>query len=120
MSIEDRLNYTKVISERLKGIKKQFTDEQKLAFVKRMKNSKKWYENPEMLAARKKLYKEIKSKPVLQFTKEGIFLNEFKSVEEAVIFLGKPAKFSYCVGRVCRKTPKYKTYLGFKWEYKNK
>lgn len=114
MSIEEKTNYTK----RLKGIKKSFTLEQKIAFVERMKKSKKWYENPEMLEKRKKLFKDIKSKPVLQFTKEKHFLNEFKNVEQAVISLGKPAKFSYCIGRVCRQVPKCKTYLGFKWEYK--
>ncbi len=117
MSIEDRLNYTKIVGKRLKGISK-LNEEQKIAFVKRMQSSKKWYENPEMLEKRKKLLRDIKSKPVLQFTKEGHFLKEFKNVEQAVISLGKPAKFSYCIGRVCRQAPKCKTYLGFKWKYK--
>jgi len=104
-------------SERAKGIPR-LNEEQKIAFVARMKNSKKWYEDSKMLETRKKLLKDIKSKTVLQFTKEGDFLNEFKNVEQAVIFLGKPAKFSYCIGRVCRQAPKCKTYLGFRWEYK--
>ncbi len=55
-----------------------------------------------------------KSKPVLQFDKQGNFIKEFNSAKEATIAMGKPGKDD--IGRCCRGG--LKTAYGFIWKFK--
>ena len=55
-----------------------------------------------------------KSKPVLQYDKQGNFIAEFNSAKEATIAMGKPGKDD--IGNVCR--GKNKTAYGFIWKFK--
>lgn len=55
-----------------------------------------------------------KSKAVFQYSKEGIFIREYKSIAEAARFLG--VKSGSHVGECCR--GKIKNYKNFVWRYK--
>lgn len=57
------------------------------------------------------------SKPVLQFTKYGVFVAEYPSTTEAHRQTGvNQSSISHC----CRKKPRYKSAGGFVWCYKEK
>lgn len=57
---------------------------------------------------------ELKSKPIQQFTLEGKLVQEFNSIKDANIYLGKN---SHSIGRACR--GERKTAFGYIWQYKN-
>lgn len=61
----------------------------------------------------KKLIGKSFSKPVLQYTKDGKFIKEWKSGMDVVRELGINHSYECCNG-------KQKTSGGFKWKYKNK
>lgn len=104
-------------SKRLTGIRK-LTEEEKIAFVERMKNSKKWFEKPEVLKKRIEQIKKANSKPVIQYSKEGNFIQEYDSAVSAVLFLGLDKSKSGNINAVCRKDKSKKSYLGFVWKFK--
>lgn len=55
------------------------------------------------------------SKPVKQYTKDGIFVADYPSINEAN--RNVPKASSIAISKCCRKCPKYRTAGGFKWEY---
>lgn len=56
-----------------------------------------------------------KKNPVLQLDLDGNIVNEFESLTEAY---EKTGFYKTNISRVCKNLPKYKTYKGFKWKYK--
>lgn len=55
------------------------------------------------------------SKPVKQYTKTGIFVTDYPSINEA--HRNIPKASTIAISKCCRKCPKYITAGGFKWEY---
>ena len=59
---------------------------------------------------------EANAKTVLQFTLDGILLNEYSSCTSAALSLGKPKAFKSAIANACRGTTK--SSLGFIWQFK--
>lgn len=55
------------------------------------------------------------STPVKQYTKAGILVTDYPSINEA--HRNVPKASATAISRCCRKCPKYRTAGGFKWEY---
>ena len=58
----------------------------------------------------------VVSKPVLQFTKDGIFLREFKSASDAAVALDRRRRDGSQIGTCCN--GKQKSVFGFVWKWK--
>jgi hypothetical protein len=55
-------------------------------------------------------------KPILQYTKENIFIKEWSSIKQASAALSLSAS---CLSRCAKHRKGFCTAGGFKWEYKN-
>lgn len=58
----------------------------------------------------------VVSKPVLQFTKDGIFLREFKSASDAAVALDRRRRDGSQIGTCCN--GKQKSVFGYVWKWK--
>ena len=71
-----------------------------------------------MSAARKAYYSKIEiiGKAVLQFSKDGVFINEFISLSKAAEIVAGKKKYASNIMDCCK--GKKKTAYGFVWKYK--
>lgn len=60
----------------------------------------------------------VVSKPVLQYSKDGEFIKEHKSLSDAAEYVGKPRSSGSQITASCK--GKQKTTFGFIWKYKEK
>jgi len=60
---------------------------------------------------------DMMSIPVLQYSLDGVLINEYNSLTNAANAINIT---SIQISKVCRKLPRYKTAGGFKWEFKEK
>ena len=84
-----------------------------------MKSAKKWYNDEETFKYIIEKATEAKKKPILQYSLEGEYLNEFPSAIEAILHIGKPRKCSNVLNGVTSGKRGRKTAYGYIWKYKN-
>lgn len=80
-----------------------------------------WLQSKRKKAITAKSNTERKSKPILQFDKQGNFIREFLNAREAVLFLGLNIKKAMQLNRVAKNNQDCfsRSVYNFKWKYKN-
>ncbi len=101
------------VSNSLTGYKR--TDENKNNISKALKGKLKTKETKEKMSLNSK---GKNSKPVLQYDKNMNFLNEFKSLTEACLYINKPNSQG-SITNVCKGKNGRKIAFGYIWKYKN-
>lgn len=118
MTFEEYKSFAKEKSEKLKG-KRKLSSQEIANFCQRMKSAKKWYNDEETFKYIIEKATEAKKKPILQYSLEGEYLNEFPSAIEAILHIGKPRKCSNVLNGVTSGKRGRKTAYGYIWKYKN-